>query len=201
MNIMLNTKEAKVRAALRHPALAGLKRIGRGAFCVVYDKGETVLKATSDPVQYGFYTDYTAPNGPHFPKLIHNYGEIGETAAGDSIYLVEMEKLSKIPRSGPLRQEAKRLLTIMHGAAVMTAGCGDEKRDSHEALLMAADDDRLTVDLRAALLDVADFISNYDAMQDFGMKNLMLRDQTIILNDVVADVRSVQKLWDRRGYT
>jgi len=93
----LKLTHATSKLALQNPLLKGKNRIGRGAFCVVFDNGSTVLKLTRDQFQYAFYTNSDRPTGVFFPTLTSDFGIVGGTDKYP-LYLVEMEKLSVFGR-------------------------------------------------------------------------------------------------------
>jgi len=206
MPTILKLTDPMVKEAARHPALDGLKRIGRGAFCAVYDKGDTVVKMTCDPIQYAFTCDAWSPEGPFFPRLVENHFCIGETWKGVPIYLFEVEKLAPVRRDSPahIKRLARRLIKATADSMWSQASRHrrgsyvNQKRDaSMSALQEVIDEGKLPADLLEALQDVHTFVSNYDAMIDFHGKNLMLRGEQLILNDVVADPLQVRALWGK----
>jgi hypothetical protein len=188
-----------VRSAARHPALKGLPRIARGTFCAVYDKGDTVLKMTCDPVQYGFAADFSRPKGVFFPEMVEDYFCIGETNAEERIYLYETEKLTPAKRTNrATNTTVSRLLKKAQAQftkQVCTAkGVHDRVTGSVNAMNALANDEELPEDLREALADVGTFCSNYEAMIDFHRANIMLRGDQIVLNDVVCETAALLRL-------
>lgn len=202
-NILIHS-EAGVRAARRHPALKGLRHLARGTFCSVYDKGDTVLKLTCDRIQYAFSAEGLAPTGPYFPRLIKDYGLVGETRVGLPIYLMEMEKLDKM-RGAPaetrklarelMRETEALYLTNYHHTRLAKVREVDRARYASVATLQEVVDESTTLpgDMCEALDEVRQFISNYDAGMDMHTGNLMRRGDQLVLNDVVCDSAAVLK--------
>lgn len=188
---ILNFRHWGTKRARKHEAIKDLSIIGRGTFCAVYDKGDTVLKLTCDEMQYYYSTDYCRPQGRHFPRLIKDHGEIGEQGEL-GLYLFEVEKLKPVKRKLCSERTWKTYNNLIQKANsyynpfVFTRGMSisDESRVVLEKL---AEDKSFSAGLRDALNDVAYFIGNYGAISDMHRGNVMLRGQTIVLNDVVCD--------------
>lgn len=199
---ILNLKHWGTQQAMRHEALKGLPLIGRGMFCAVFDKGETVLKLTADRIQYGFYTDYTAPTGDHYPRLVENYGEVGEQHE-HMLYLIEMEKLTKIGRRADCPdlawEQRKAIISISEEwRAKHVWKHSHVKNPIHYcrvtdlAVLNAmSKDERLDESMRTVCEELAMFVSDYDAGLDLHRGNFMLRGETLVFNDVMSDIESV----------
>lgn len=206
---ILNLKHPGTRAALLHPALAGLPKIGAGAWCAVFDRGDTVMKLTADSIQAGFYSDYCRPQGDHFPRLVENHGAIGEQGEFD-LYLIEMEKLTPFGKkkdtpidSWVARRDFMRCVTRHRDKHV--SGYWNIKnpvefntRIGTVTFQSMSEDESLTEDMRGACEDLSNFIGNYGAAMDVHRGNLMLRGETLILNDVVADNESMCAMQSRR---
>lgn len=101
---VVNYSEWPARQALDHPILnpkgKRLKRIGRGAFAIVYQSPnpKRVLKVTADAMAYYLHTDPVAKcTGKYFPKVFNDYGQIGsfriDRGEEVALYMVELEKL------------------------------------------------------------------------------------------------------------
>lgn len=208
---VLRLTEPGVKAALRHDALKGAKKIGRGMFAAVYEKGDTILKVTCDANQYAMYRDPHHPDGPYFPVTLKDYGDIGETSDGLPIYLVEQERLDKL-RGGPIEvyRAAKAVATFMgeetnrkyremrHRGSYTMRDADMQQRASIEALESAACNKDFAPELRASMLDIAVFVANYEGVAaDFGMSNMMRRGSQLILNDVVCHGPSVDRARSR----
>lgn len=194
MAIVLDHRDFGVQAAQRHPALHGLKRLARGAFCSVYDRGDTVLKLTCDQVQYWMSTDGYRPEGPFFPRLVKDHGNVGTTKDGLDIYLMEMEKLTAIGRSAPIDVKRLRRDLLSQTNKHVHAGARTPqamRMESYVGLGKIIDQSALAPGLIDALERLRDWISNYDASCDFHAKNLMMRGDQLVLNDVVCDPKAV----------
>lgn len=205
MPTVLKLNQLGVRQAMRHDALKGLPRIARGAFCAVFDRGDTVLKLTADPVQYSFATDHCAPRGKHFTTLVKNYGCVGSTADDEDLFLFEVEKLQPVRRGAPVwvKKLVDRLIDSSNRQqkSHLQGQRGSSTYREMAASALAMNDLALDMELPMSLRDSLDqlsvFIRNYRAVQDFHKGNIMLRGDTIVLNDVVADAAAVERMWAR----
>lgn len=194
------------KLALLHPQLKGKKRIGRGAFCVVFDNESTVLKLTRDRFQYALYTDIGRPSGVFFPTLIADYGTIGGTDKYP-LYLVEMEKLRPFHRksSSPLaawelrqslistldKVRREQSLWKTHGHLVG----GEFKAFAAMESIRGAIIGRLLPDeVLNALQALNQFCERMGCSPDFHRSNFMLRGHQLVMNDVVADHRVAYRL-------
>ena len=195
---ILKLRDAGVRRATRLPVLAGLPRIGRGTFAAVYDNGNSVLKLTCDRVHYSMLCDGLAPRGEHFPKVIRDYGEVGEMK-GDPLFLVEVEKLTSIHRSSPeARTSARKLIKIIehHWSRTWTPTyLGNQGAGQKNAKLLAGArflralmfDQNIPEQMRQAFEELSIFVENFQCGLDFHPANIMCRGEYAILNDVVID--------------
>lgn len=196
---LLNLRDPGTRAALRHPALAGLKRIARGSFCAVYDKGMTVLKLTRDPVSYEFAAGNMRPEGLHFPRLIETWRDVGETSDGDPLYLFEVEKLQPVRRGAPYHvKKAVKMLTDRMSATYHEHLYGpvdaDEVQATTHALLDLSQSNSLAPDLRADLESAGMFAGNFEGILDCHASNIMLRDDVVVLNDIMVGAQALNAL-------
>lgn len=194
---------------MQHEALQGLKMIGRGMFCAVFDKGDTVLKLTADRIQYGFYTDYTAPTGDHYPRLVQNYGDVGEQYE-HTLYLVEMEKLDKIGRRADCpdlaweqRRAIMRISEEYRMKLLWRFNHIKNPVEYHKHLAAAvlyemSSDERLDDAMQSVCVDLSMFVSNYGSGMDFQRANFMLRGETLVFNDVMSDIESICAHGSRR---
>ncbi|MFK3740915.1 hypothetical protein [Massilia sp. TN1-12] len=204
MSIYLQLRDAGVMRALRHPALRGLPRLARGAFCAVYDKGDTVLKLTCDPVSYEFGAGFARPLGDHFPQLVDDFDCVGETRAGDPLYLFEVEKLQ------PIRRNTRREIKLAAGRLCESVDATWSKHRwsvrhsssdsvaSYRALQELAANEAFPNTVRDALSELALFAGNHGAIVDFHQENVMLRNDTIVLNDVVVGEEALGKFNRKR---
>lgn len=205
MSVYLQLRDPGVMRALRHPALKGLPRLARGAFCAVYDKGDTVLKLTCDPVSYEFAAGFARPLGDHFPQLVDDFDRVGETRAGDPLYLFEVEKLQPIRRETPreVKLSAGRLcesVDVTWSKYRWSARKGENDCiASYRALQEVAADTTVPETMREALGELALFAGCHDAVIDFHQANVMLRGDMIVLNDVVVGDAALEKLQKKRN--
>jgi len=199
----LKLKDPGVRAALHHPALVGLPRLGRGAFCAVYDNGGTVLKLTCDPVSYEYAAGHLRPQGEHFPCLVNDWRDIGETSGGDALYLFEVEKLQPILRGSPceVKRDAEVLVNLVDATWSRHRWRTTEGHvASYRALQELAAGDDLSERMREGLGELALFAGDHEGVLDFHKANLMLRDDTIVLNDVIVGEVALGKFNEARGW-
>ena len=199
---VLKLNHCGTKRAMLHESLQGLPLIGRGMFCAVFDRGDTVLKLTADRIQYHFYTDYCAPTGDYYPTLVQNHGPVGRQDETD-LYLVEMEKLTKIglraecsDRAWIQRRELMkayerhrcRLVSkFWHILNPVTFS----NEVSSATLYEVSSDESLEEDIRDLCGELSTFVSDYACSADFHRANFMLRGDQLVLNDVVADVESL----------
>lgn len=197
------------KRALRHEALRDLPILGRGMFCTVFDKGDTVLKLTADHIQYHFYTDYCAPQGPYYPTMIRDYGIVGEQ--GEYVlYLVEMEKLTPFGRRDEVADLAwlqrrelmrayqrHRVRVISKFWHIINPVMFSSSLDA-AVLNELALDESIDKDMREVVGELSMFVCNYQCTTDLHRANFMLRGDQLVLNDVVADVESLCALKSRR---
>lgn len=205
---ILNLKHPGTKLALRHEVLQGKQMIGRGWFAAVFDNGDTVLKLTCDNVQYGFYTDYFRPQGEHFPKLVENYGHVGEQYE-HALFLVEMEKLTPVGKKASCPEawvQRKTILEVIESLRVKHCDDMPQKinpvdyhcRLTEIVLTAASEDDRLTPAMRSVLEQIGSYVSNYHGAMDFKPGNFMLRGDTLVFNDVIVDIETICSRNSRR---
>ena len=186
-----------VRRAVREHNLNQYPRIGRGTFCAVYDKGDTVLKLTCDEKAYWFVRDMQDA-GPWFPRLIADHHKVAAMGERD-VYLIEVEKLTRIrANSKPWKRVVElgdKLHTqykSFHNKADLTE-LDRHRYASVHAFYRMADDDTLDEDTQEAFGRVAQWMSNYECGHDFSAQNVMLRGTQLVFNDVIADTASLLK--------
>lgn len=196
--LLLN--QASVRDALRHPELIGKKRFARGEFSAVFDAGEEkVIKVTVDSIQYEIFTRYEWDNR-HFPIVTTDHGIIGEQTIYDedslSIYMVEMERLVKLPRGGEVTRLVRKLvrkaddLHLKH----LKGWNYDYTRATVDTLDKLSEWGALPESLRASLAELSCRVANYDgANLDIHSGNVMIRPSTgeLVLSDPICDARTL----------
>lgn len=186
------------RRVLAEKGLTADRRIGRGAFCAVYEAGpDAVLKLTADSIQYESVRDYLW--GDHYPALLgDDHGYAGEQSNEQSLYLFRAERLQ------PLRfadVATKKLATLFLRRADLAWASPQTQREAsrsprqerrtvrtRESLKQLVDDGVLPASLRQALADLLRMINDYDGLQfDLHRGNLMVRGtDELVLNDVVV---------------
>lgn len=190
--IILHLNDPGVKRALQLPELKGLKRLARGTFCAVYDKGATVMKLTADRHQFDFGADIYGPKGEHFATVTHSESEVGETSSGLGLHLMEAEKLDKLSTGdAALRKLGRKLVKEMNESYTsqrMSSRGGDAmKMASVVACAHTLKQDWLPASLKEAIEDLEAFFCNFGGSLDIHGANLMRRDDCLILNDVVVD--------------
>lgn len=211
MNIFLLT-DAGVKRALQHEALQGLPCIGRGKFSAVFDKGDTVLRMTVDPITYEMHASFVAPQGPHFCRLVRDYGDIGEMTewnGGHTIYLFETEKLEPLKGHLPARREAKSVMKAVHevhGESLrgfrQSASNFDSAVSEKKMHLMQSKAGHygFSDSIVDALDALSTFVSNYEtASCDMHSGNFMVRPGcgTLIFNDPFCDASKLEERHER----
>lgn len=191
----LRLLDSGVRAAMRHPALEGTSRIARGHFCAVFSKpGDTVLKLTTDALQYMYYRDGLRPEGPYFPKLVTDHGEVGTTTWYEHelpIFLVEMERLRPASEDRTAQRASLLLRQVVYAAPSGYEWDALPRNRTMGKLQNASQNEQLPKDMREALSDMAMFAAHCDEhlSLDLHCKNVMRRGEQIVLNDPFADYR------------
>jgi hypothetical protein len=193
---ILKLTDKATKIALDHPLLKAKARIGRGAFCAVYDNGASVLKLTCDEYQYAFYTHADRPIGSYFPTLLADLGCVGGTRE-KPLYLVEMERLQ------PIRFKAKTAADAWNQRKNLVAAVNGhrqhvwnkfEGRDCDVGRLIqiaclrgAAESGQVGRELGLAANRLASFCELVVCSPDLHRSNFMLRGSQLVLNDVVKD--------------
>ncbi len=197
MKALLLTDPA-VKMIRRMPELAGKRPIGRGVFSAVFDgtRPDTVLKLTVDSRSYGLSNDGCVRcDGPHFPRVVNNFGEVGESIIRQEeypIYLYEVERLSKLQAGSVAAKQARALLN----ASIRASGRAPySPRSEHTALSIATalvdeanDDETIPVSLHTALEDLRDWIGCHDDISiDLHRGNLMQDSAgVLVINDPIC---------------
>jgi hypothetical protein len=136
-----------------------------------------------------------------FPKVIEDYGDIGETSDGSMIYLIEVERLTPVSRA--TQMETKR--AVRNIVQDVARACRDAEMHvrgtMHEAdrqklictraLSSLAERDSTAEPLREAYEDIANFCANFDCSTDIQTSNMMLRGDQVVFSDPVIDVRAL----------
>ncbi len=196
---VLSLRDKGVRDVIaNHPALQGLTRIGRGTFSAVYDNGDTVIKLTSDAHHYELLTQGYACTD-HFPKLVNDWGDVGVQEFGDAdLYLIEVEKLSKVGASTDAAKMARKLCALAAKTMKIKSPIFERNAKSIDMSLIVpetfftmARDEKLPDSIRASLEQLASFCMDYDGVaMDFHLANFMVRPgtDTLIFSDPVYDI-------------
>lgn len=184
---------------LRYTSLKGMKCIGKGEFASVYGAKvgdfDTVIKVTADAMSYHVQADQLfqevrARAERHFPKLIEDFGDIGESG-GATVYMVELERLQPVSTTAHRRlirswidgYAAVRAHTSSLAVASLRfcegqAGLVGPGAGSGDAAAYAL-----------AWEAMVYFLSNFGGVLDLKVSNFMERPSTgeLVFNDVVFD--------------
>lgn len=176
---VLSLKDWKV-AVLRRtlPCFAKTRTLARGTFSAVFETPDPtrVLKLTTDATHYAYLTDGLSPEGPHKPVVLHDYGEVGETSDGVSLYLVALERLQKV-RPGTENGLLTRRI-------VRYANKDPDKRYPDDTDHVPG----MPASLVRFMADLNHFIFNLAFRADVHGGNFMERaDGTLVVNDPVFD--------------
>jgi hypothetical protein len=184
---ILHLDDYGVAAVRRNPALRGKKVLARGTFGAIFDgsRPDTVFKLTLDGMHHAYLTDGCfGPSGPHAPLVVEDVGDVGETSKGETLYLVELERLTAMPRACAER----RLVTK---AMRHVLGKGEGKLPEDDAALPG-----LPASLAEFFAQVNNFALNFACHVDGAVgNNYMLRpgDGTLVASDPVYDRRLVMR--------
>lgn len=196
---------AEVREVKKnHPILKGKKLIASGMFSGVFEGNSpnTVLKLTICPATHSMLTEI---DDVHSPKLIKDYGVVGEFMTGTNVtetkltkpvrklvpmYLVEVEKLHKI-KPGPNRKAALSISKEMMSCLSESAMCGESSTDIQAQALLRLHtyNDHFTApSFQNYFQKLVGFVrGNGNAFFDIHAANLMQReDGTIVFADPVG---------------
>ena len=202
MKVYLNLNDGATKRVMQQYGLTTKNRLGRGMFCAAYDAGwDEVMKLTSDPIQMESIRDYF--KGKHFPRLIHNYGYMGEQRNEASLFLFKVDRLKPLKEADAATQTLARSLVRRTCKLYGTVNVEEKYRwnnfyTERDKLIVQSliDDVRLPQSLRDAFEPVLSMLNDYDGMRlDLCGANLMVRGQDeLILNDIVVDGKLISKL-------
>jgi hypothetical protein len=170
------------RVRSKVPHLDGFRQIAEGSFARVYTKPgyKPVRKLTVDRCHYEYLTDRFSPKGRFKPRVLHDFGAIGECEFTEgTLYLVEIERLYPI-QYGSANYRLRALLYEFASEAG-NRGLGKVAKMMHRV-------DPLLVPrgFRAFMQDLQRFIEDFGITIDFHDDNLMQRaDGTFVFSDPV----------------
>jgi hypothetical protein len=196
----LKLNDYGVRRVLAQYDLTPARRIGKGQFCAVYEDGpDAVFKLTTDSIQLESVRDYLG--GVHFPKMLDNFGCVGDQHKNDlSLFLFKSERLKPLREADPAtRKLAREVLRAVDTSLshkntqerVARRGtfAAKQSQRSAAALEQLQDCKDLPQTMREAFEDILRMLRNYDDLViDFHGCNLMLRGtDEIVFNDIIVD--------------
>lgn len=173
---------------LRHTKLAGKREIGRGAFASVFaeEHGDCVTKVTTDQMAYCLAADQRAqdalaPVSNHFPRVLEDYGDVGESR-GARVYVLDMERLRPLSSSEHRRHVRK---WVKAWDAFDKSVFGDcSYRSTRFCERMAYVNEPYAQVFKA----LANFFSDFGGALDLKLANFMERPSgELVFNDVVCD--------------
>lgn len=197
---ILKLTDVTTRHALRHPLIRDRVRIGRGAFCIVFNNENSVFKLTCDPFQYQFYTHRDRPQSEYFPTLIYDFGVVGGTEQAP-LYLVEMEKLCAFggKQTSPpgAWQQRQNLLKVAHSHR-QKVWMKFDGADAESQILIAClrglgEYEEIDDGLQVAASRLADFCQRVSCSPDLHRSNFMLRGSQLVFNDAVKDQHTIYR--------
>ena len=195
----LKLNDTGTRCVLAQHQLTPARRIGRGQFCAVYEDGpDAVIKLTTDSIQLESVRDYLI--GPHFPKMLDNYGYVGEQFSGDlSLLMFKSERLNptRMADLATKRLVRKVMASVDRFWSSQEAINRYNKRGrpadklasrSEATLEQLAEDTDLPLSVREAFQALLNMALNYqNIVLDMHGANLMVRGRDeLIFNDVVV---------------
>ena len=194
---VLDLRLSEVRKVRNGKHLKGLPLIGRGAFSAVYDKGDTVMKLTTDPVTYALLSDSELSRSKHFPTVIKRHGIVGKQ--GDVfLYLIELEKLEPIWEYCEEFDSVYGLLERFESTTTNFKIEGKEwsAADSKKWLERECNIGGYTRSLKRAMAKLGMFVEKFEASLDLHAGNLMVRPGSkaaVVFSDPVFNTQ----LYDR----
>lgn len=171
-----------MRARRRHQLLRAKRVLARGTFCAVFEgsRADTVLKLTLDRSHYVYMTDSLSPQGTYKPRLIEDFGAIGQTTKGHELYLIEVERLEKLPRGNLAARVARRVVQHFRQSGYKELPC-------EEAAVRELD-----ASFAEFLSDLNVFITNFGFRFDGKVgNNFMYRpsEDQLVVSDPVFDAQ------------
>ena len=170
--------------------LRGKKPLARGSRSVIFEGTEPgrVLKLMADRPGYRYLVGKFAPTGPHRPVVFRDFGKVGQTSAGEPLYLLEMERLHRRPEghaSDALLRKAY-WISYVHRTGLYDPQLPQECNPS-ESWLPAT--------LGSFFAQLNQFIAKCKVCLDYRLDdNYLLReDGTLVAVDPVFDPRAVQR--------
>jgi hypothetical protein len=101
---LINLADKAVKSACKHPLLHGRKLIARGAYSLIFERGDSVFKLTVDRVAYELAEQQSKWCCRGLPTTRRLHGEMGMTASGTRLRLIELERLERLDRGSEIRK-------------------------------------------------------------------------------------------------
>lgn len=190
-------------AIRKQEILKGKKPIGRGYFSAIYEgtRKNTVIKVTVDETAWAMLNDWCVGiSHKNLPRVIKNYGQIGEARiAGNSysIYMYEVEKLQ--PLKGENRELAKKIEDLTRSLQTKY------HLHTHDSAYLAFNDaahcKELSRGLRNVMAKISDFCSNYSkTIIDLHRGNMMQRaNGDLVIIDPICDNEMLKAIYKQRN--
>jgi len=178
MHILSLKDENVQQLRAHHPALQSKKLVGRGVFGAVFEAADPsrVLKLTTDFKHINYLIDGRAPKGPYKPVVFEYFGPVGETSNGETLYLIEIERLHRLRRGTHNGRMAQRITRFFR------------KNDVFPERSKYLPD--LTAEMAEFMYDLNCFFIRFSCAGDPGWSNFMERpDGTLVFSDPICDDR------------
>lgn len=119
MRYFISLNDPVIRQLRQGGVLKGRRLLGRGSFCAVFESSHPnrIFKLMVDRGHYLYHTHERSPVGPLRPTLYRDFGQIGRTRRGLTIFMVEVEKLCKLPPRSPCRTLFGRIFKDVYRGA------------------------------------------------------------------------------------
>lgn len=197
---VLRLNDPGTRQVLVKHQLTADRRIGRGAFCAVYEDGPTsVLKLSSDSVQLDAARHYL--EGVHYPKMVEDIGYVGTQLRGDiDLVLFKAERLNPTRLADAATRKLARKIqkSVFFGcdepaarAAYSKRGTQSEKNSARSLVVLQqlVDNKSFPISIHEAFLELQRLAWDYSNLfLDFAGANLMVRGtDELVFNDVFAN--------------
>lgn len=111
--VLEQREQAVADARKNHPRLQGRTLLGRGVFSLVFDAGPSVLKLTLDRVAYELAEQQASWSCAALPVTVALHGQVGMSAMGAPLWLIEQERLERLPTGSAQRKDCLQVGRLM----------------------------------------------------------------------------------------